>query len=121
MKLPLELIESIIDALASGIDQDPWILDRSPDTLATLKSCALVARGLVCRSQLHIFSGITLCGQECIPPSRLSTLLTESPHLASYVRALHFGSSIYIEDPMAATIAHILSSVTNLERLAIFP
>ncbi|KAJ6470660.1 hypothetical protein C8R47DRAFT_1325244 [Mycena vitilis] len=120
MELPLEIIESIIDALTSGIDQEPWFLDRSPDILATLRACALVARGLVCRSQLHIFSGTTLCGEDCIPPSRLSTLLTESPHLASYIRALHFGSNIYIEDPMAASVAHILSSVTNLERLAIF-
>ncbi|KAJ7625280.1 hypothetical protein DFH06DRAFT_1229035 [Mycena polygramma] len=121
MELPLEIIESIIDAVASGIDEDPWMLDRSPDTLATLRSCALVARSLLCRSQIHIFFGIALCGQERIPPSRLSTVLTESPHLASYVRALHFGSSFYIEDPMAASVAHILSSVTNLERLAIFP
>ncbi|KAJ6511912.1 hypothetical protein C8R47DRAFT_1092705 [Mycena vitilis] len=121
MELPLELIESIIDALASGIAQDPWILDKSPDILTTLRACALAARGLVCRSQLHIFSGITLCGDDQIPPPRLSTVLTDSPHLASYVRALYFGSITLLKESMAASIAHILSSVTNLERLSIFP
>ncbi|KAJ7605509.1 hypothetical protein DFH06DRAFT_1384994 [Mycena polygramma] len=101
--------------------QDPWILDKSPDIVTTLRACALAARGLVCRSQLHIFSGITLCSDDKIPPPRLSTVLTESPHLASYVRALYFGSITLLEESMAASIAHILSSVTNLERLSIFP
>ncbi|KAJ7666100.1 hypothetical protein DFH06DRAFT_1323245 [Mycena polygramma] len=122
MELPLEIIESIIDVFSGGIDQDPWIIDRSPDILATLRACALVARAFVCRCQTHIFFAITLCGGDrCIPPYRLSTLLMESPHLASYIRAIEFGLTIVADEPVAASIAHILSSVTNLERLVLLP
>ncbi|KAJ7666082.1 hypothetical protein DFH06DRAFT_1185879 [Mycena polygramma] len=113
-RLPPELIESIIDTLVDGIDQDAWICDRSPAIPVALRALALVARGFARRCQTRIFFGITVGGYACIPPPRLSALLTESPHLASYIRALYFGSVVQINESMAASVAHILSSVTNL-------
>ncbi|KAJ6470643.1 hypothetical protein C8R47DRAFT_1148808 [Mycena vitilis] len=122
MELPQEIIEAIIDVFAGGIDQDPWIIDKSPDILATLRACALVARSFVCRCQTHIFFAITLCGGDrYIPPYRLSTLLAKSPHLVSYIRAIEFGHNILVDESVATSVAHILSSVTNLERLVLFP
>ncbi|KAJ6470627.1 hypothetical protein C8R47DRAFT_756537 [Mycena vitilis] len=124
-RLPPELIESIIDALVGGIDQDPWIADRYPAILVSSPQSIRSCRPRLCASmpdlQTCIFFAITVGGYACIPPPRISVLLTVSPHLASYIRALYFGSVAEINESMAASVAHILSSVTNLERLVLNP
>ncbi|KAJ6449083.1 hypothetical protein C8R47DRAFT_1230786 [Mycena vitilis] len=120
--LPTEIVDSIIDILANGIDENPWMLDSSPDTLETLRNCALVSRVLVRRCQTHIFCGITLRGgRSPISPARFSTLLTESPHLSSHVRGLELWYNTLTDESMAASLAHIFSSVIKVVCLVLRP
>ncbi|KAF9050308.1 hypothetical protein BJ165DRAFT_997234 [Panaeolus papilionaceus] len=73
--LPQEIIESI--------------LDYNKDNIRTLRSCALVSRSFVARSQEHIFSKITL-GPALGPyiSIKLRDIFAESPHLALLVNTL---------------------------------
>ncbi|KAF7351450.1 hypothetical protein MSAN_01577100 [Mycena sanguinolenta] len=123
MSLPQELINAIIDAVVSDLDlaQDPWIVDNTPEVLDTLKSCALVARAFVCPCQIYIFHGITISDDAHLPPLVFSTLLMESPHLASHIRAIYFEYSVGAEPENVEPMKHILASATNLERLDIYP
>jgi hypothetical protein len=121
MDLPQELIDSIVDAIVDGVGlaQDPWIIDNTVDVLETLGSCALAARAFVRPCQMYIFHGLTLSDEEHISPETFSTLFSARPHLASYVRALYFEYEA-VEEHLEP-ITHILTSLTNLSRLDIFP
>ncbi|KAJ6558090.1 hypothetical protein B0H19DRAFT_1261644 [Mycena capillaripes] len=123
MELPQELIEVIIDAVVSDLDltEEPWIIHKTPDVLETLRACALAAQAFLRPCQMYIFHGIAICDEARIPPPLFSTLLLQSPHLASYVRALYFEFSseprALVVDEHLEAISHILTSATNLERL----
>jgi hypothetical protein len=124
MKLPQELVDWIIDAVVSDLDlaENPWSILRTPDVLQTLRACSLVAQPFVRRSQIHIFHGIAIEKSDTLPTLELfSTILLQRPHLAPYVRALDFEFRSLEFDFHLRDIPHILTSVTNLERLDVRP
>lgn len=79
-RLPIELIEAIIDEL---------------DDETTLRACALVSRTFVYRSQSHLFRTIDLdCNRRGTRKryhDRFHRLLRAKPHLGMYVRVLRLG------------------------------
>ncbi|KAJ6583058.1 hypothetical protein DFH09DRAFT_1309296 [Mycena vulgaris] len=142
MDLPQELINSIVDAIADGMDliQDPWIINKleTVHVARTLRSCALVARPFVRPCQHYLFHGFTvteyaviypphnehrppLAAHRCkrIYPEALSALLATRPHLATYVRALAFENTEMGEH--LDSISHILAGLTNLTRVDLHP
>ncbi|KAJ6487619.1 hypothetical protein C8R45DRAFT_1213692 [Mycena sanguinolenta] len=125
MSLPQELIDAIIDAVVGDLDlsQDPWIVDNTSEVLGTLKSCALVTRAFVRPCQVYIFHGITISDRDDVrlPPLVLSTLLSESPHLALHIRAIYFEYSVAADAENVEPMKHILASASNMERLDLYP
>ncbi|KAJ7185925.1 hypothetical protein C8R46DRAFT_388499 [Mycena filopes] len=121
MDLPQELINAIVDAIVDDVDlaQDPWIIDNTDRVLDTLKSCSLVARPFVHPCQTYIFHGIALTSDGHTSPLIFATVLSESPHLASYVRALYFEGNAATAREHSASLSHILPAVVNLARLDI--
>ncbi|KAJ6523516.1 hypothetical protein DFH09DRAFT_1372444 [Mycena vulgaris] len=121
MDLTQELIDAIVDAIVVDAEliQDPWIIDNSPATVETLRSCALVGRAFVHPCQMHLFHGLTLSDKRRGATKTLSTLLVTHPHLASDVRGL---SVDYREvEKHLKPITHVLALVKNLTHLAIYP
>ncbi|KAJ6609056.1 hypothetical protein B0H10DRAFT_509754 [Mycena sp. CBHHK59/15] len=119
MKIPQELINIIINEIQLSGEREPFIIyrDESALLLETLRSCALVARAFVQPAQLRLFSAV---GVDDDPPgssAQFSAHLKACPHLASYVRHLHVLYSWLSYEP----VAHILSSLPNLEELDIYP
>ena len=96
-RLPLEVIEQIIDNVASKSRP----LNRSHrvrkkfDDLPSVKTCALVCHSFLALSRKHIFDFVILDGRPISPTSDdLNHLLSNSPHLAVYIRKLVY----YIPD-----------------------
>ncbi|KAJ7142414.1 hypothetical protein C8R44DRAFT_974178 [Mycena epipterygia] len=121
MSIPHELIAAIIDELH---------LDR-----ASLKACSLAAIAFCSPSQRYLFSSMWLhrenwqfytAGQQALhrgtaTPSgtmrRVSALLTDSPHLASYVRDLTIDLPDSADEDIP--LERVLKAVTNVERFVI--
>ncbi|KAJ7609246.1 hypothetical protein DFH06DRAFT_189733 [Mycena polygramma] len=119
--IPHELIAAIVDELEH---------DR-----ASLKACSLVASAFCSPSQRHLFRAMWLhrenwqfytSVQEALHrgttvPSgtikRGSALLSESPHLAAYVRDLTIDLSDSANEDVP--LAHVLQAAQNLERFVI--
>ncbi|KAJ3510477.1 hypothetical protein NMY22_g15974 [Coprinellus aureogranulatus] len=85
MRLPLELIESLIDHLS--------------DDAASLKACALTSPILLATSQRRLFNTVVVAppntkpspessGRCTSPTTKLRELLLESPHLRQYIQHL---------------------------------
>ncbi|KAJ7030488.1 hypothetical protein C8F04DRAFT_729792 [Mycena alexandri] len=105
---PQELIELILG------ETDP------ADKLATLKSCALVARSFRPTSQQLIFSDLTIvpAGRDSILAlQRLADVLSAAPHLALHVRALYLVQPS-LNKPCVWMQSDILSA-TNARLLAL--
>ncbi|KAG5652379.1 hypothetical protein H0H81_005209 [Sphagnurus paluster] len=75
LQVPHELIELIVDELKD----DP----------ATLTSCALVSPHFTNRSQLHLFNRVKITSMPVV--ERLTTSISASPTLASYINHLFIG------------------------------
>ncbi|KAJ7134929.1 hypothetical protein C8R43DRAFT_1021509 [Mycena crocata] len=114
MRVPQELIDAIIGELDASEERDE-------ETKKALESCALVSRSFVQLCQMRLFASISVHDYEqdqSILSQQLSTVLSSSPHLASYIRSLDLYYNLYDdEDEGAAFVAHILSNVTKLNRL----
>ncbi|KAJ7738723.1 hypothetical protein B0H16DRAFT_1569612 [Mycena metata] len=119
--VPYELIAAIVDELE--------------DDRASLRSCSLVGRLFCSPSQRHLFRSMWLhrenwpfytafeqtLQQGSIIPSgkikRVSSLLSESPHLATYVRDLTIDLPDSADEDMP--LARVLDAVANLERFVL--
>ena len=84
IKLPLEVIERIIDEVAEDDDLN--------NNFSSIKACALVCHSFLPRCRKHIFASVTLNSRR--PPSPASDdlrhLLSNSPHLVVYIRTLDY-------------------------------
>ncbi|KAJ7697613.1 hypothetical protein B0H17DRAFT_1177584 [Mycena rosella] len=116
MNLPQELVDMILNEI--NVENIKWRhLCHPRKRLRTLRSCALVARAFSRRSQMHLFSVVQLDMLEPEPAgliAHFAELLSASPHIATYVRELSFQHTY----GNAEHLAHILSSLPNLERIA---
>ena len=82
--LSLEVIERIIDIVTEH-ENDP----------SSIKACSLVSHSILPRCRYHIFASVTLnarVGKRAISPTsdNFNHLLSNSPHLAVYVRDLDY-------------------------------
>ncbi|KAJ7478381.1 hypothetical protein FB451DRAFT_1365923 [Mycena latifolia] len=107
------LVQDLIDTIIDEVGPTSW---TAPKDLATLKACSLVARSFQERSQHHIFRSLRL-----MPPgvALLSQGLCESPHLASYIRALHLIDGAFYNDSDRAPLASLFPLLSKLTHLAI--
>ena len=85
-RLPLELVERIIDDVA---EYD----DNHIDKFSSIKACALVCHYFLPLCRKYIFASVILnTAQRLSPPTSddLNHLLSNSPHLAVYIRKLDY-------------------------------
>ena len=82
-RLPLEVVERIIDDVAEYYDD---IINVS-----SIKACALVCHSFLPLCRKHIFASVTLNAGR-FPPTTddLNHLLSNSPHLAEFIRELDY-------------------------------
>ena len=87
-KLPLEVVEQIIDILGAK----SGLYYKQPKDLPSLKACALVCHSFLALCRKHIFAYVALHKRHTIRPTSndLNHLLSNSPHLAVYVRTLDY-------------------------------
>ena len=88
--LPLEVVERIIDDVATD-----YVWPYIHQVYHNLKSCALVCHSFLPLCRKHIFASVTLNAQphSASPTSTsddLNYLLSDSPHLAVYIRKLEY-------------------------------
>ncbi|KAF9478617.1 hypothetical protein BDN70DRAFT_994062 [Pholiota conissans] len=99
MRLPLELVEKIIDNFDQNIDSGPGPTDeerlrRSSLRLANnraLKNCALVSSSFLPLCRKHLFASVALFDSYTLQPKAVENLaaaLQESPEIANHVRRL---------------------------------
>ena len=92
-RLPLEVVELIIDNVAAG---SYYISDfsRFYYDLSTTKACALVCHSFLPLCRKHMFASVSLNVPGYYFPSPtsddLNDLLSNSPHLAVYIRRLEY-------------------------------
>ena len=81
LRLPLEVINLIIDDLA-----------KYNDKLSSIKACALVCHSFLPLCRKHIFASVTLNARQPSSPisDDLNQLLSNSPHLAVYILNLDY-------------------------------
>ena len=85
-RLPLEVVEQIIDIVATK----SWYYNEYED-FPSLKACALVCHSFLAMCRKHIFASVNLNRRRLISTSDdLNHLLSNSPHLAVYIRNLHY-------------------------------
>ena len=85
-RLPLELIERIIDDVAEYDDDHIY-------KLSSIQACALVCHDFLPPCRKYIFASVTLnTAQRVSPPTSfdLNHLLSKSPHLAVCIRKLNY-------------------------------
>ena len=84
-RLPLEVLERIIDDVAKYNDD-------LIDSLSSIKACALVCHSFLPLCRKHIFASVTLNARHPSSPTSndLNHLLSNSPHLAVYIRNLDY-------------------------------
>jgi hypothetical protein len=114
-RLPLELIERIIDFFH--------------DSRKDLYHCALVCKAWLAPSRYHLFYSICICpdpSKRWVPCfwqyDLLYETLQQSPHIAHYVREFRFLSVSQMADPnwpLPKQIASLLQSFTNLRKLTL--
>ena len=87
-RLPLELVERIIDDVAEYDD------NRDPiNKFSSIKACALVCHCFLPLCRKYIFASVIIKpARHLIPPisDSLNRLLSNSPHLAVYIRKLDY-------------------------------
>ncbi|KAF8155281.1 hypothetical protein K438DRAFT_1862508 [Mycena galopus ATCC 62051] len=96
-------VQDLIDTIIDQLRPIPW---TDPKDYATLTACSLVSRSFRGRSQGHLFrprEAPLRLKPEAV--ARLSDGLGESPHLASYIRALHLVDAGFWNDSDRAPLA----------------
>ncbi|KAF8177096.1 hypothetical protein K438DRAFT_1846005 [Mycena galopus ATCC 62051] len=106
-------VQDLIDTIIDQLRPIPW---TDPKDYATLTACSLVSRSFQGRSQRHLFHSLRLKPEAV---ARLSDGLRESPHLASYIRALHLVDAGFWNDSDRAPLAVLIPRLTNVTHLAI--
>ena len=88
-RLPLEVLERIIDEAAENDLSD---IPQFYNKLSSIKSCALVCHSFLPLCRKHIFASVALNAQRPYSPTsdNLDYLLSNSPHLAVYIRKLKY-------------------------------
>ncbi|KAF8177090.1 hypothetical protein K438DRAFT_2022364, partial [Mycena galopus ATCC 62051] len=109
----LTQVRDLIDTIIDQLRPIPW---TDPKDYVTLTACSLVSRSFQGRSQRHLFHSVRLKPEAV---ARLSDGLRESPHLASYIRALHLDGVGFWNDSVRAPLAVLIPRLTNLTHLAI--
>ena len=83
--LPLDVVEKIIDIV--GAESEEYC--NQFEDLPSLKACALVCHSFLALCRKHIFAHVAL-GPSSRPSDDLNHLLSNSPHLAVYIRKLDY-------------------------------
>ncbi|KAJ7603231.1 hypothetical protein DFH06DRAFT_1394327 [Mycena polygramma] len=122
VKIPQELIDTIIEEIPLSDSQYPFITyrdesDESTLLVETLKACALVSRAFLRPTQTRLFHavGLDLTRNGDHSHRRFSQLLLDRPHLRTYVRHLQLTYTPANDD--AELISRLLSSLTCLESI----
>ncbi len=90
-RLPVEVVERIIDAAALLPTCDADLTPKQVRSrYKTLRSCALLCTQLHPRSRLHLFHAIILTPTDGVRIVRLLSVLTTNPHLAPLVKTAIF-------------------------------
>ena len=84
-RLPFEVLEQIIDYVAAFPEYD----GRLRDNFSSVKACALVCPSFLPLCRKHIFASVTL-DELSSTSDDLNHLLSNSPHLAEYIRVLDY-------------------------------
>jgi len=115
-KLPLEVIELIIDRLAD---------DKS---FSSIKACSLVSRRLLPRTRTYLFSSIVFDPRYnlniCTSHYMFEDLISQTPEIAYYVTSLHFGMAEEDFENLGercdnAGLARALTSLTRLKEITL--
>ncbi|KAJ7735733.1 hypothetical protein B0H16DRAFT_127343 [Mycena metata] len=122
MRLPQELIDSILDTLVlTDPDKHDSVLSQnSPEVQSTLRSCALVSRAFAEPSQRKIFFTVRL-GYNYMP---FLDLLTASPHIGVFVRTLEATYQLCEDHPINGILTlllHLECIILNGRELSIDP
>ena len=92
-RLPLEVVEQIIDLVAAKTE----FLYYKYEDFPSLKACALVCHSFLALCRKHIFTYVALNRRHPDSPTStsddLNHLLSNSPHLAVYIRDLDYNFS----------------------------
>ena len=109
-RLPLEVIEQIIDKVASK-SKRLGNNYKQFDDLPSLTTCALVCHSFLDLCRKHIFATVTLNGRRPVSPTSddLNQLLLDSPHLAFYIRKL-----VYLVNNKKEFVRKRLSWLTSM-------
>ena len=94
-RLPLELVEMIIDDVVAEFDNDDDDDNHDIDNHSSIKACALVCHSFLPLCRKHIFASVVLNAQEDSRPSSPTShdfdhLLSNLPHLAVYIRKVDY-------------------------------
>ena len=110
-RLPLEVLERIIDDVAAHYDR-----------FSSIKACALVCHSFLPSCRKRIFANVILNAQYASSPTSdvLNHLLSNSPHLAVYIRNLAY----YINEMEFVTeiflwLLPMFKKLVNLQKLSI--
>ena len=87
-RLPFEVVEQIIDYVAA-FPEFPEYDDRLRNISSSIKVCALVCPSFLPLCRKHIFASVTL-DELSSTSDDLNHLLSNSPHLAEYIRVLDY-------------------------------
>ena len=89
-RLPLEVLERIIDDVVKY--NDDLTIDNLSSNWTSIKACALVCHSFLPPCRKHIFAAVTLNARNSSSPTSddLNHLLSNSPHLAVYIRKLYY-------------------------------
>ncbi|GJE99841.1 hypothetical protein PsYK624_161140 [Phanerochaete sordida] len=105
---PVEICERIMDFVAGEPVRlyDAW----APDAHRTLVSCSLTCRAWRPRAQAHLFTALTMAGDETAL-SKLRVLLTHNPALGPFVRIVTLHSA---RSPSVSSLHMLPIGVTRL-------
>ena len=113
-RLPLEVVELIIDSVAARY----YKLYRVFYDLSSTKACALVCHAFLPLCRKHLFASVTLYSRP-YPSSHtsddLNKLLLNSPHLAVYIRNLDF--HVHKKEFVGKRLPWLLAMFKKLVRL----
>ncbi|KAJ7852194.1 hypothetical protein B0H14DRAFT_3658880 [Mycena olivaceomarginata] len=119
----IPLVQDLIDTIIDEVAAKQWF---DPKNYANLAACSLTARAFVAPSQRHLFRSLTLktskTGIEIDGWQELGAeswqVLTDSPHLASYVRDSHLDMWLVATSTLVS-LASLLPLLSGVNRLVI--
>ncbi|KAJ7266648.1 hypothetical protein C8J57DRAFT_1510753 [Mycena rebaudengoi] len=124
MRVPQEIVDTIIDNLAMSHDEKISLISRrrwrEPDDANSLRACSLASRSFLRRSRMHLFSAF-FC-ERFSDFSHFDRLLAESPHIGElYVRyfTLEIGDNIAPLLTEDVVLPRILSRLPRLTHVSL--